>query len=54
MSWHFVMSANETAGKNLRMKNRQLNGFFENKRGICISLYYDEFAVLFIEGTNKV
>lgn len=54
MSWYFVTSANETAGENLRMKNRQLSGFLENKRGICISLYNDEFAVLFIECMNKV
>jgi len=46
------MPANETAGKNLRMKNRQLNSFFENKRGIYISLYNDEFAVLFQQSVN--
>lgn len=54
MSWHFVMSANETVGKKSEDESRQLNGFFENKRGIFISLYNDEFAVLFNQATNKV
>lgn len=54
MNWCFVMSANEAAGKILRMKNRQLNGFFGNKKGICISLHNDEFAVLCVPCISEV